>query len=102
MTQKANVSRDDYSEGWDVAATADNDVELLEYTIQAADILDAASRGIDIANLVATHDQVGDAFHIQITLRPWRVEIIMSVPKRAWYSDSQAALARSIRHRFNK
>ena len=81
----------DSDEGWSVAKSGDNGVELLQYTINLDDnLIETAQKAEDIAALVVRYEQSN---YVQIVLRGWQITIIMSVPAEARFSEAQQQLA---------
>lgn len=81
---------------WQVIASGDNGIELLQHTIKATDLRDAARITMIISKIVSDINSPKLLEDTQISLRFWRVEVTISAPVGAWKSDSQRMLVARI------
>lgn len=86
-------------EGWStiVSGTGDDDNELLRFNIAVKNFSAAALVGSELASLIVEHDEL----YTQVTLRSWRVEVNIGVPKGLWSSIAQQKLATEISRRYH-
>lgn len=87
----------DHDQRWLIIASGDNSHELLQFNIEVEDFTAAARTGSNLAALIMRYEQT----YTQVTLRGWRVEVLLSAPKGAWRSKSQQELAGAISSRYD-
>jgi len=82
--------------GWTVIAEGDNGIDLLQFVIKVADFDEATQLGAKIAALIAKYKRPDAVYDTQVTLRDWRVEVQLALPKGTWGTLAQQELTDAV------
>ena len=72
----------DLPKGWTVTTYGDNGLAVVRYEIAASHFTEASGVSEMICELLRASDHEDDLYYTQLTLRAWRVEVIVAVPTR--------------------
>lgn len=78
--------------GWSVVASGDNGIDLLHFVIKVDNFNEAAQLSVRVAGLIMQYERPDDVFNTQVTLRDWRVEVQLALPKGTWGTLAQQEL----------
>lgn len=79
--------------------SGDDGHELIRCIVAVEDFIEASRIAGEIATLVVNYEQ---SDYTQLMLRGWQIDVTMSAPKGAWWSQSQQELAADIRSLFER
>ena len=82
--------------GWVIISAGDNGFDILQFTINAKDMSESSQISDDISSMIMKYGRPDDVFNTQISLRDWRVEILLALPTSTWGTIAQQEFATSI------